>query len=200
MDQYQIRKVLPEDVPVLAEVAARAFEDDPLTDWLRENDKDPLAMERQMFMSEYRMSKRFDLIFTDSMRQGVAVWKPPGVKATFSDRIIQAWMMIGTMKLSLRTLAKIRFLLDIEKVHYKSPHYYLSLLAVAPEMQGKGLGTALMQPVLEICDRDGIPAYLETETESNVRYYSGKGFRVLQEIVTSDGLSRVWTMLREPKS
>jgi GNAT superfamily N-acetyltransferase len=109
-------------------------------------------------------------------------------------------MMLGTMRLSMRSLAKIRFLMDIEKAHYKLPHYYLSLLAVAPEMQGKGLGTALMQPILQVCDREGIPAYLETETESNVRYYTGKGFRVLQEIATSDGLSRVWTMLREPNS
>jgi GNAT superfamily N-acetyltransferase len=63
-------------------------------------------------------------------------------------------------------------------------------------MQGKGLGSALMQPILELCEREGIPAYLETETESNVGFYSRKGFTVRQEIYTSDGKSKVWTMLR----
>ena len=199
MEEYLIRKALPEDVPYLADVSARAFENDPLTDWLRESANDPLAMERQMFKAEYRISKRYDLIFTDANRQGVAVWKPPGARTTLSDRIQQVWMMLGTMKISRRTLAKIRFLMDVEKAHPKAPHYYLSLLAVAPEMQGKGLGSALMQPILELCDREGIPAYLETETESNVRYYCNKGFQVQQEVPTRDGLSKVWTMWRDPK-
>jgi hypothetical protein len=54
-----------------------------------------------------------------------------------------------------------------------------------------------MQPILDLCDREGIPAYLETETESNVRFYSKRGFKVLREITTCDGLSKVWTLWRE---
>ena len=35
---------------------------------------------------------------------------------------------------------------------------------MSPELQGRGIGSALMQPVLERCDRDGMPAYLEATT------------------------------------
>jgi ribosomal protein S18 acetylase RimI-like enzyme len=199
MGHFTIRKATDEDADQLTEVSARAFEHDPLTDWLVEDQSNVLQAERQMFLAEWRISKRYDLIFTDSDRQGVAVWKPPGAKVTIGDRIRQVWSMIGSIKLSRRTLAKIRLFLDVEKAHPKEPHYYLSLLAVVPEMQGKGLGSALMQPILDLCNREGIPAYLETETESNVSFYSRKGFNVRQEILTSDGKSKVWTMFREPK-
>ena len=198
MGQFNIRKATAEDVDQLAEVSARAFEHDPLTDWLVEDQSNALQAERQMFLAEWRISKRYDLIFTDSDRQGVAVWKPPGASVTIGNRIRQVWSMIGSIKLSRRTLSKIRLFIDVERARPMEPHYYLSLLAVAPEMQGKGLGSALMQPILELCDRERIPAYLETETESNVGFYSRKGFIVRQEIITSDGKSKVWTMLRSP--
>jgi len=199
MGQFTIRKATDDDVEQLAEVSARAFERDPLTEWLVEDPSNTLQVERQMFLAEWRISKQYDLIFTDSDRQGVAVWKPPGASVTIGNRIRQVWSLVGSIKLSRRTLAKIRLFVDVEKAHPKEPHYYLSLLAVTPDMQGKGLGSALMQPILELCDREGIHAYLETETESNVGFYSRKGFTVRQEIITSDGKSKVWTMWREPK-
>lgn len=198
MNPYSIQKATADDVPALAEVSALAFEHDPITEWLVETGDDPLQMERQMFVAEYRITKRFDLIYTDADRKGVSIWKPPGARSTIGDRIQQVWTMLGTIKLSRRAFAKIKLFIQIENAHPCEHHYYLSLLAVHPDMQGKGLGTALMQPVLEICDRDHVPAYLETETESNVDFYSKRGFKVIKEITTSDGRSKVWTMWRAP--
>lgn len=40
-------------------------------------------------------------------------------------------------------------------------HEYLWMIGVAPERQGEGLGTALVRSVLDRCDREGLPAYLE---------------------------------------
>ena len=196
MRQFTIQKASSDDAEKLADVSARAFEHDPLTEWLVESHSNALKAERQMFLAEWNNSKHYGLIYTDEDRQGVAVWKPPGASVTIGNRIRQIWTMIGSIKLYRRTLAKIRLLLNIEKARTLEPHYYLSLLAVTPEMQGKGLGTALIQPILDLCDKDGIPAYLETETESNVGFYSRKGFIVRQEILTSDGKSKVWTMWR----
>lgn len=194
---FAIQKAQAEDEERLAEVSALAFEHDPLTGWLNEGGSDLLAMERQMFHAEYRITRRFGLIYTDADRMGVAIWKPPGARSTMGDRILQGWTMLGTIRLSRRTLAKIRLFVDIEKARPKEAHYYLNLLAVHPELQGKGLGSALMQPILDICDQEGIPAYLETGTETNVAFYTRKGFVVRQEIITRDGASRVWTMWRD---
>ena len=56
----------------------------------------------------------------------------------------------------------------------------------------------LMQPVLETCDRNEIPAYLESSKERNVAFYSRHGFKVTQEITLPKG-PPIWLMWRDPR-
>ena len=67
-----------------------------------------------------------------------------------------------------------------------------------PERQGRGLGTALLQPVLERCDRDKVPAYLEATTPRNLACYQRNGFEVTQEFALPDG-PPMWPMWRTPR-
>ena len=59
----------------------------------------------------------------------------------------------------------------VEKQHPGDPHYYLPYIAVAPTRQGNGLGTALLRPVLDRCDTEGAPAYLEATNKRNLPLY-----------------------------
>ena len=70
--------------------------------------------------------------------------------------------------------------------------------AWTPDRQGRGFGSHLMQPVLERCDADGTPAYLETDTERNVQLYERHGFKVTEEFPLPGGGPPVWLMWREP--
>jgi predicted GNAT family N-acyltransferase len=49
-------------------------------------------------------------------------------------------------------------------------------MGVDPTKQCQGLGGRLLQPVLEIDDRDGVDCYLETARPVNADYYSRHGF------------------------
>ena len=78
-------------------------------------------------------------------------------------------------------------------------HFYLQGLGTDPDRQGEGLGSAVMQPVLERCDADGLPAYLESTKERNVGFYEQHGFEVVgKEQIASDG-PMLWLMWREPR-
>jgi hypothetical protein len=55
-----------------------------------------------------------------------------------------------------------------------------------------------MAPVLDICDREGLAAYLESSKESNVAFYRHRGFEVTGEVSVPDGSVRLWLMWREP--
>ncbi|WP_406136694.1 GNAT family N-acetyltransferase [Streptomyces sp. NBC_01089] len=78
-------------------------------------------------------------------------------------------------------------------------HAYLLMIGVKPERQGEGLGTELMAPVLERCDREGIPAYLEASSARSRGLYERLGFVFMGTAVQLPDGPRMWPMWREPR-
>jgi GNAT superfamily N-acetyltransferase len=69
---------------------------------------------------------------------------------------------------------------------------------VATAWQGRGFGAALLRPILERCDAEQVPAYLEASTPRNRALYERHGFKVVEECrYASDG-PPMWRMWREP--
>jgi GNAT superfamily N-acetyltransferase len=85
----------------------------------------------------------------------------------------------------------------MEARHLRRPHYYIPFVGVASEHQGRGLGTALMQPTLDLCAEAGLPAYLEATCERNVRLYARLGFQLVDELHYG-GSEPLRLMLRPP--
>ncbi len=59
----------------------------------------------------------------------------------------------------------------------KEPHWYLNFIGVDVSRQGKGLGAALIEPVLAIVDAAGCLAYLESSNPKNMRCTNGLGLK-----------------------
>jgi ribosomal protein S18 acetylase RimI-like enzyme len=188
-----VRIATADDVPRLARSLARAFHDDPVATF--SNPRDSSRERRMAFFFSGRLRTLLDeeLVYCTEDGVGAALWAPP-------DR----WHV--PPREALRTLrlvnARAPFLMvgfaRMEKLHPREPHFYLSTLGVAPEAQGRGLGSALMAPMLERCDREGVPAYLESSKERNVAYYARHGFRVTKEMRFPRG-PRLWLMWRDPR-
>ncbi|KOU67582.1 acetyltransferase [Streptomyces sp. MMG1533] len=79
-------------------------------------------------------------------------------------------------------------------------HAYLWMIGVAPEHQGAGLGTALIAPVLNRCDREGLPAYLEASNSRSRKLYERLGFELTGRPLDLPEGPRMWPMWREPRS
>jgi GNAT superfamily N-acetyltransferase len=133
---------------------------------------------------------------TDDLAGG-AIWAVPDRWAVgLADAAAMAARVLPDIRLRLPLVW--RGLRAIERDHPHEPHYYLSILGTDPARQGEGIGSALMRPILEACDRDGVPAYLEASKERNVDYYTRHGFRATGELELPRG-PRVWPMWREPR-
>ncbi|WP_405762453.1 GNAT family N-acetyltransferase [Streptomyces sp. NBC_00045] len=78
-------------------------------------------------------------------------------------------------------------------------HEYLLMIAVAPGRQGEGLGTELMRPVLERCDREGVAAYLEASSERSKGLYERLGWEFTGEPVRLPEGPLMWPMWRKPQ-
>lgn len=79
-------------------------------------------------------------------------------------------------------------------------HEYLWMIAVAPGRQGEGLGTALIETVLDRCDREGIPAYLEASSARSRKLYERLGFELTGRPLDLPDGPQMWPMWREPQA
>jgi len=58
------------------------------------------------------------------------------------------------------------------------PHWHLGPIAVSRSRQRGGVGTLLLRSFCERMDRERTAAYLETDRETNVRFYEKAGFSI----------------------
>ena len=63
---------------------------------------------------------------------------------------------------------------------------------------GQGAGPRALTPTLTLADDEGVCAFLETSSASNVAFYSKLGFEVADHRRISGGGPDVWAMLRQP--
>jgi ribosomal protein S18 acetylase RimI-like enzyme len=129
---------------------------------------------------------------------GAALWFPPGFDVPVLGLLRYA-LEFSRVCGALRSPATFTALARMMAKHPRQPHWYLMHLGVDPERQGRGIGTALLRPVLERCDRERVPAYLETSTELNLVLYRRHGFEVFEEWTVPCGGPGQWRMWREPR-
>jgi GNAT superfamily N-acetyltransferase len=199
IDGSDIRKLAAADIPRIALALARAFEDDPVWKFIYPGEQDRIGRYRHAF--EFFLRRLWlaeDECYGLIGLQGAALWMPPGRwHVGVADQLRMLPAMIALTRRSFPRVASV--LRVMEKKHPKdTEHHYLAVLGVEPELQGKGFGGALMQPVLSCCDREGTPAYLESSKERNVVFYERHGFRVLEELPLSRSGPAIWPMWRDP--
>ena len=65
------------------------------------------------------------------------------------------------------------------RVCIPSNAWYLSIIGIAPQAQGRGLGRKLLEPMLAEADAATASCYLETFSMRNVTFYTRLGFGVV---------------------
>ena len=136
--------------------------------------------------------------YTTEDHSGAAVWAPAGKPLLTGVRAMLT--MVPVLPFVWKNLTTTLRLLDtVESMHPHEPHWYLASLGTAPERQGQGIGSALLQPVLAHCDAEGLPCYLESSKERNVPFYGRHGFEVVTELQLGPHGPRMWTMWRQPR-
>ena len=80
-------------------------------------------------------------------------------------------------------------------------YYFLNIMVVLPEAQGKGVGAKMMKVVTEQADTENMKCYLESSRDKpNVAIYGRFGFKLQKEMVCDDNGDAItlFTMIREP--
>jgi GNAT superfamily N-acetyltransferase len=152
-----------------------AFAADPAARWTWPNSHQYLdAMPKLVRAFGGRAFAHGGAIGTDGC-VGAALWLPPGIHP---DEEQMAEVMRTTVP-PARHEEVFAVFEQMAKYHPDEPHWYLPLIGVDPACQGKGHGEALMAYALARCDRDRVPAYLESSNPRNISLYQRHGFAAL---------------------
>lgn len=186
-----------------SELLGRAFADDPVMSFIfpdAETRPARVAALMRLAMRSYAPQGRIDAIGgANEVRadcRAVAVWQQPFARPS------TGWPQFRN---TLEAICKLRSALDraaqlqaANAAHrIAQPHWYLAVLGTDPVWQGQSLGSRLLDGVLQRCDAEQLPVYLESSHCDNIPFYQRHGFEVLHEIRIPKGPS-LWGMRRAP--
>lgn len=199
---WETRRAKPDELDRVSGVLGRAFQEDPMWRWALGRDA---VDERRARLGRFfdaiarLLHRRHELTFTAGEFAGAAVWVPPDQwrfslvdEARLAPAVLASFGAAGTVRL-------LRLLGGVERAHLRAPHYYLFAIGADPAHQGRGVGAALLAPMLARCDEEGLPAYLESSNPQNLSFYRRHGFAATGELRFGDGVV-VTPMRREPRA
>jgi ribosomal protein S18 acetylase RimI-like enzyme len=192
--------------PAIVEVLAQAFDQDPIMQYFYTSKKES-RLHRLQWLSQLVVNycEPYEQIYTTTNGlKGCAVWLPPEGFPMDMFRLLRLGFYQFPLKVQWNRIGEFfKIFNEMEHFHLEdmpNPHWYLFMLGVSPDFQGRGVGSDLIHPVLEQSDREGVPCYLETSTERGVKFYQKHGFEVLRTDQLSTHAPRYWTMKRDPQT
>ncbi|MDD9378821.1 GNAT family N-acetyltransferase [Streptomyces sp. ZAF1911] len=196
----EIRQAGPSDRDAVARLLDEAFRTDPVSSWVFPDPEHRAAVHGKflgVFVDVALAEGRIDYAVDGS---AAALWlripaadpegehvedEIPAKMRAVADPDNERCELVGRLTGAVHPMAE--------------EHEYLLMIAVAPGRQGEGLGTELIRPVLERCDREGVPAYLEASSERSKGLYERLGWQFTGEAVRLPDGPLMWPMWRKPQ-
>ena len=188
-----VRTMTPDDKAPAVETIVLAFVADPITRWVWPRADQYLSTMPKFVRAFGGNAFAHGGAYCSGEYSGAALWLPPGVHPD-GERLDE--LMESTASPAAREAGSAMFE-QMATYHPKEPHWYLPLIGVDPGQQGKGHGDALMRYALERCDREKVPAYLESTNSRNISLYLRHGFEALGTIQAGSSPTLV-PMVRRP--
>ena len=174
-----VRRATDDDVPRIAAVLAHAFAADPPMRWV--TGASPRA-ERRLRSYFSALVPRLHM----AARRGLGLRRPVGAAALGGARRVAAAALARAgadpgAAAHLRPPSAAALAGAPRRTgddHPAEPHWFLDYIGVEAAARGRGTGSALMRPVLERCDAEGVGAFLNAGSERSRDLYARHGFEV----------------------
>lgn len=124
----------------------------------------------------------------------VAIWMLPDTAAPAS-----ALNEIGIAQATLegsRHEASVKAEALVAPFRPTTAHYYLGAVGTRRDRQRRGLGAAVLTPILDRANAENAQVFLETSAFENVQFYLRLGFVTVAEVDVPEGGPHVWAMAR----
>ena len=191
-----IRVARHEDIGQLSRALSLAFYTDPVYEWFFPRAGSRIERLRRLFAVFLEDLIPLGTVLATEGLEGASLWVPPGKTISHWQSVKQNLQVLGILGGGVPR--GIWWWLSVESKQPRYPHWELFLIGVVPEKQGRGIGTALLRRMLDKCDDERLPIYLDTGNKANVAFYQRYGFEVKRKVSLPKG-PIVFQMIRRPR-
>jgi len=224
----QVNRITEADIGGAIDTIQQAFADDPYNKWVYpDRSKFSTTRNRVSLGLRCRWGIKHGLFYVardlaePSKVLGTAMWlapHPPSQPESWSEYISSWQLWLSQVRMNLwygrGGLSTARYWIWKEQQAKAQAalwtsdkgYYFCNIVTVLPEAQGKGVGRALMEEVLQQADKEGIWCYLESSRNvPNVAIYEKFGFKLVKEMECKEGEDEsgkitLYCMMREPQT
>lgn len=170
---------------LVVDILTKSFENNQSVNYIAKQDEKKLTRIRSLMDYSFEICYSFGDVFLSEDRKACAlVLYPDKKKTTFKSilldiKLILSCIGIENIKKALARESKIK------QLQPKELMYYLWFIGVDPKYQNEGIGSILLNEIIEDSERKKRPIYLETSTLKNLPWYQKFGFQVYNELELS---------------
>ncbi|WP_423128494.1 GNAT family N-acetyltransferase [Gaoshiqia sp. Z1-71] len=191
-----MRRATQEDKNFIIDILTQSFESNQSVNYIVTQDKKRIQRIRALMDYSFEVCSLFGEVFISEDNKACALIVYPDKKKTSLKSILL------DVKLIMKCVGvkNIKKALDrealIKKIQPKEAMTYLWFIGVGLADQNNGLGSAMLQAIIDHSSKNNRPIYLETSTVRNLPWYSKFGFEVYSE---QDLSYRLYFLKRELK-
>lgn len=167
-----------EDKEIVIDILAKSFQDNKSVNYIIKQDKKRLFRIRKLMEYAFEICFLYGAVILSDDKKGCAlILYPHKKKTTFRSVLLDARIAFYCCGI-VNVIKALKRESKIKALHPKMPFKHLWFIGVNPDVQSKGIGSALLNHVIH----DNIPVYLETSTLKNLPWYKKHGFDIYSEL------------------
>lgn len=169
------------DKSLVVEILAKSFDTNLSVNYIIKQDGRRRQRIRALMDYSFEVCTAFGNVFLSDDNKACALIVYPDKKRLSFQSILLDFNLIfqsvgiGNIK---KTLNREKIIKNIQP---RIPMSYLWFIGVEPDSQGMGIGSKLLQEVIDYSNSNSRPIYLETSTVKNLPWYEKFGFELYNE-------------------
>lgn len=169
------------DKPLIVDILTKSFDSNLSVNYIIKQDRNREQRIRALMNYSFEVCYLFGEVFLSNDNKACAlIVYPHRKKTTLKSILLDLKLIFQCVGIGnvLKTLKREKL---INSSHPQTPFSYLWFIGVAPGDQNKGIGSKMLQSVLDYSDQQNLPVYLETSTVRNLPWYDKFGFQPYHE-------------------
>ncbi|RTL60088.1 MAG: N-acetyltransferase [Sphingobacteriales bacterium] len=166
----------------VVDILSKSFIDNKSVNYIIRQDTKKEQHIRALMAYSFDICHLFGTVFLTDDKMGCAlILLPDKKKTTLTSILMDIKLAISAIGLLNIKRAMTRES-AIKKIHPNGLLYYLWFIGVDPEQQGKGIGSELLNKIIEEGISQKRTICLETSTLKNIPWYEKHGFKIYKEM------------------